>query len=232
MTKASNGTVTYSFTVGEMNALTDEKIVEPETTQKFAVNSAGEIVTKIGSKAGKSYKADGYWGDDIRKFDFLNYSYNPTLCTQEFGSYGIGKVVRVVNGEFSNAEVSYGVGPITYGDLTNDNNLEAIVQNSCWLQGANYGLSEIFVYTMKNGQASLLAQLNDDDFKRDYVRYFPGGTLWFSASGGVTVVGGNLTISVPTEGAHCCPEYTTTLKYRWNGRELNNIAVRRTPWVQ
>jgi hypothetical protein len=193
-----------------------------------AYDDSNSIRYVEGEAIARSAKPQGSKGkDDIRKIDFLNYSYNPAFCTQEFGNIGLGKVVRVVNGQFENPEVSYSVGPIAYGDLTNDNNLEAIVHNECWLSGANYGLSQIFVYTMKNGQPSLLAQLNNDDFNRDYVRYYPGGILWFT--GGVTVVGGNLAISVPAEGAHCCPIYVATLKYRWNGTTfvLDGKAERR-----
>ncbi len=57
-TTSSDGTVTYSFTVSEMNSLTDEKVSSDR--RQFAVK-ARKIVTHIGSKAGKSYKADGYW---------------------------------------------------------------------------------------------------------------------------------------------------------------------------
>jgi hypothetical protein len=55
---AKDGTITWTFTVSEMNALTDEK--ESSSTRSFAVKS-GKVVVWIGSKAGKSYTADGYW---------------------------------------------------------------------------------------------------------------------------------------------------------------------------
>ena len=55
---AADGTTTWTFTVSEMNALTDEK--ESTSTRSFAVKS-GKIVKQIGYNAGTSYVADGYW---------------------------------------------------------------------------------------------------------------------------------------------------------------------------
>lgn len=56
---AKDGTITWTFKVSEMNALADER--ESISTRTFAVNKSGKVITWIGSNAGKSYKADGYW---------------------------------------------------------------------------------------------------------------------------------------------------------------------------
>src|SRR5687768_18026336 len=59
---------------------------------------------------------------DIRKVDFLNFSYQSALCSQEFGKKGIGKTVRVRNGEFKNRNVYFAVddSKIIFGDVTGD----------------------------------------------------------------------------------------------------------------
>lgn len=54
----SSGMTTWTFVVSEMNALTDER--ETSDTRTFSVRN-GAILTWIGSRAGSTYKADGYW---------------------------------------------------------------------------------------------------------------------------------------------------------------------------
>lgn len=59
---ATNGAITYSFTVSEMNALTDEaESSSPRVYRVSAVNAKGQrtVVQMIGSNAGSSYVATG-----------------------------------------------------------------------------------------------------------------------------------------------------------------------------
>jgi len=60
--------------------------------------------------------------NDIRKVDFLNFTYNPTQCSQEYGRQGIGRIVNVKDGEFKNKSVYFSVmsDKIIYADLTGD----------------------------------------------------------------------------------------------------------------
>lgn len=169
---------------------------------------------------------------EIRRVDFLNFTYHPSLCAREYGSYGIGKTVRVRDGEYKHGrewdEVYFGVvnNRIIYGDLTGDGHDEAIVHAACGLMGANYGLSEIFIYTMRNGNAVLLTSISDEDTDRDYHRYYRenpntlAGSLWRIIDDGVKIQGGLLTVERFVDGAHCCPKNIATMNYRWNGDRL------------
>jgi len=166
--------------------------------------------------------------DDIRSVDFLNFTYFPSLCTDEFGDHGIGKTVKVKNGEFSTEDVYYGVvqDEVIYGDLTGDGNEEAIIHVACGLYKANYGLSEIFIYTIRNGKAALLATLNEEEINSQYNRYYPknfntfDGLTWSIIDNGVKVEDGLLTVEKFVDGPHCCPENIATIKYQWNGQNL------------
>ncbi len=155
---------------------------------------------------------------DIRQVDFLNFTYHSSLCSQEFQRDGIGKTVHVHNGEFKNKEVYFGVvdNKIIYGNITGDGSEEAIIEIGCGQHIANFGLSEIFIYTLQNGSAISLAELNDNDMKRDYQRYYSDGTLWRIIDNGVTTRDGNLVIEMFAEGSHAIPQYIATFEYDWN----------------
>jgi hypothetical protein len=62
-TQNANGSLTYSFTVREMNALTDEQ--ESSSTRQYrvsaAVNGRRSVLQMIGSNAGATYVATGYF---------------------------------------------------------------------------------------------------------------------------------------------------------------------------
>jgi hypothetical protein len=163
--------------------------------------------------------------DDIRHVDFLNFAYRPTLCHSEYAKEGIGKVMQIRNGKFANGKIDYGVvdNKVIYGELTGDNGQEAVVHTNCWLRGANFGLSEIQIFTLQDGQPLLLANINDNDRQRDYRRYYPGGNLWFGLTGvgsAVKIIGGNLIIEQLADGPHCCPESIVALTYHWNGKQF------------
>ena len=160
---------------------------------------------------------------EIRWVDFLNFTYRTSICTKDAG---IGGEVTVQGGEFkqgSDADEAYfGVvdNRIIYGDLTGDGQEEAAVHTACGQIGWNYGLEEVFVYTMQGGRAALLAETNQDRMVADYQRYFPNGVLWSTRNNGLRIRNGAFLIDWYADGAHCCPEHIATLVYRLNGRGL------------
>lgn len=81
-------------------------------------------------------------GSEIRKVDFRNFTYHPTLCTEELSRAGLGKTVRVRNGQFKNAEIYYSAEKPIYGDLTNDNQEEAVITVDCNAHVANFSLQK------------------------------------------------------------------------------------------
>lgn len=159
----------------------------------------------------------------IRRVDFLNFTYHSQLCSKELK--GIPAVVRVHAGEFKTDDVYFGVldKKVLYGDVTGDGIEEAIVTVGCGETQANFGFSEVFVYAMKSGTASLLASLNDDGIKEDYVRYYPNGdrfTEWWGIRN-LKTRNGALEIDALVDGSHAMPQYVATLIYRWDGRSLS-----------
>lgn len=88
------------------------------------------------SSGGDDPKAleDEYPGS-ARQIDFLNFTYQSSLCAREFGRDGIAGTVEIHNGEFKNEEAYFGVveDKILYGDLTGDGRDEAIIHVGCGL---------------------------------------------------------------------------------------------------
>jgi hypothetical protein len=164
---------------------------------------------------------------DIRKVDFLNFTYHSSLCSQEYGRKGIGKIVRARKGEFKNKNVYFAVADnkIIYADVTGDGREDAIVPIDCGAITANFALSEIFIYTIENGRATLLAQISDKDMERDYRRDYPDAeSYWGITENGLKVKNGNLEIEVLADGPHASPKYIVTLEYRLTGETLRLIG--------
>lgn len=159
-------------------------------------------------------------GSEIRKIDFRNFTYHSTLCTQELWRDGLGETVRVRNGQFKNAEVYYAVERPIYGDLTSDNQEEAVIAVGCNAHVANFSLSEVHVYGIKNNEVELLASFDDRQMESDYEGYFPrpDGALWSINS--IRVSGGNLEIDRFADGPMSCPMYLATFQYRLEGERL------------
>lgn len=164
---------------------------------------------------------------DIRKIDFLNFTYHSSLCSQEYGSNGLGKAVRVRDGELKNKDVYFAVAAdrIIYADVTGDGHEDAIVPIDCGAITANFALSEVYVYTIKNGDATLLAAINDKDLERDYRRNYPDAeSYWGINENGLRVKAGDLEIDVLADGPHASPKHIVTLGYHVSGAALHLIG--------
>jgi hypothetical protein len=164
---------------------------------------------------------------DIRKVDFRNFTYHSSLCSQEYGKKGIGKTVRVRNGEFKDKDVYFAVtdNAIVYADVTGDGHEDAIVPIECGAITANFALSEVYVYTIRNGSATLLAGISDKDLERDYRRHYPDAeSYWGVNENGVKANKGNLEIEVLADGPHASPQHIVTLEYRLSGKTLRLLG--------
>ena len=160
---------------------------------------------------------------DIRKVDFLNFTYHSSLCSREYGRNGIGKIVRVRNGEFKNRNVYFAVADnkIIYADVTGDGREDAIIPISCGAVAANFSLSDFYIYTIKDGRTTSLAEISDKDLERDYRRQYPDTeSYWGVNENGLKVKNGNLEIEVLADGSHASPRYIVTLEYRLSGETL------------
>jgi hypothetical protein len=164
---------------------------------------------------------------DIRKVDFLNFTYHPSLCSREYGKQGIGKTVHMRNGEFKNKNVYFEVAgdKIVYADIKGDGRGDAIVPVDCGAVGANFALSEAYVYTIQDGRAALLAGISDKDLERDYRRHYPDAeSYWGVNENGLRVKDGNLEVDVLADGPHASPKYIVTLEYRLSGETLGLVG--------
>ena len=164
---------------------------------------------------------------DIRKVDFLNFTYHSSLCSREYGGKGIGKTVRVRNGEFKNKNVYFVVtdNTVIYADVTGDGREDAIVPVACGAITANFSLSEIYIYTLQNGSATLLAEISDKDMERDYRRSYPDAeSYWGVNENGLRVKNGTLEVDVLADGPHASPQYLVTLEYRLSGKTLRLLG--------
>jgi len=169
---------------------------------------------------------------DIRKVDFLNFTYNPSQCSQEYGRQGIGRIVTVKDGEFKNKSVYFSVlaDKIIYADLTGDGKEEAIVPVDCGAMGANFSRSEVNVYTIEKGRAALLAATNDKTMERDYRASYPDADgYWGINENGIKTNNGKIQIDVLVDGPHAAPKYIATLEYGLSGKtlKLNGKPARR-----
>jgi hypothetical protein len=164
---------------------------------------------------------------DIRKVDFLNFSYPSSLCSVEYGRQGIGKMVRVREGEFKNKSVYFAVvaDKVIYGDVTGDGREEAIVPVDCGAVTANFSRSEIYIYTINEGRPTLVAALNDKTLEEDYRRAYPKAESYWGLTGeGFKIKNGNLEIEVLADGSHAAPQYIVTLQYHMNGERFSLLG--------
>jgi hypothetical protein len=164
---------------------------------------------------------------DIRQDNFLDFTYPSSLCAREFGKQGIGKTVRVHEGEYKNKNVYFTVdaNKILYGDLTGDGRDDAIVPASCGAVTANFERTEVYIYTIRDGRTTLVGEISDRELERDYRKYFPDTeTYWGVTESGLKVSGGNLEIEVLADGPHAAPQHTATLQYHLTGKAFRPLA--------
>ena len=94
---------------------------------------------------------------------------------------------------------------------------QAIVPLYCDTYG-NFFISEVFLYTIRNGEPLLLARLPENIVERDYKKYYPDGFTW--AIKRVEANKGKLIIHKSADGSHACPESSVRFDYAWNGESF------------
>jgi hypothetical protein len=193
----------------------------------LAVCAAGGAVQSSGQGTGATPGSGTPAPADIRQVDFLNLDYRSSLCAKEFGKQGIGRTVRVREGEFKSRNVYFAVEGerILYGDLTGDGREEAVVPVSCGAVGANFDLSEVSIFAVEKGRPVLVAQISDKEMERDYRRSYPETeTYWGTTGEDLKVREGQLAIEVLADGPHASPRYVVTLDYKLSGKRLQLVG--------
>jgi hypothetical protein len=157
--------------------------------------------------------------NDIRRINFLDFTYQSSLCAEDFSVPGMVKLRR---GKFQDKESYYRVisNKVVYGDVTADGRAEAVVPIICGAFAGNYNNSEIFIYTLQNGQAKLLAKLDTKSMEHDYLRYYPGGFFVTMANNGVKVKNGYVVVEMLADGSNAAPEHIVTLNYKLRGASI------------
>src|SRR5712691_2787057 len=103
----------------------------------------------------------------IEQVDFANFTF-------PVGEDCVGlkrNTVTLRKGEFKDKEVRFQLkSKILYADWTGDKMNQAIVQLDCDTYG-NFFVTEILLYTLRNGGPVLLAKLPESIIDRDYKQY-------------------------------------------------------------
>lgn len=189
--------------------------VRTENVETFTSNDSAEAdaFEANGEDASNTKQTE----DEIRKVDFKNFTYEP-VCA---GVDDKAEKVRVKDGEFKEEKEMDGyterfyfnVFDVSYGDLTGDNQAEAILLTVCNTGGTG-NFSEGFVYTMKGGKPALLTRIEGGD--RAY-----GGLREARVKDNTLIVERN---DVGELGGACCPEFSITSNYKLSGNQLRLIG--------
>lgn len=156
---------------------------------------------------------------DIRKVDFMNFTYYPA-CTHPEGN-GKGDPIRVKKGEYTKGSVDkpdedriyFNVtGPVVYGDLNGDGIEEAALYSVCNTGGTGQ-FTEGYIFSMQNGKPTLVTTIDGGD----------------RAEGGITGVkiqNGLLKVERfgTNNGGACCPEFIETSTYKLVGKKLSDVG--------
>lgn len=164
--------------------------------------------------------------DDIRSVDFQNFTYFPVYCVRAFAKDGIRKTVKVRKGEWSERDAYYSVSDVVlYSDLDDDGKEEAIVQTYCSPIGANYSLSEVFIFRMKGEIPVVIARLDEAQLQKAYEQQHAGGMLWRMGEPELLSDKRTIVFRAPADGAHATPANEIVFTYRLAGGKL--IAVQK-----
>jgi hypothetical protein len=182
---------------------------------------AAASVAQSGSKRSGSTRVSNAVAD-IRQVDFLNFTYRSSICSRDYVREGFGKTVHVRKGEFKNKNVYFAVADdrIVYADVTGDKREEAIVPVQCGAITANYHLSEVNVFTLEDGRATLLAEISDTDMERDYRRSFPDAESYWGVAD-MEVRDGNVEIEVMVDGSHVLQNTWRRWNIVWRARRFS-----------
>jgi len=156
---------------------------------------------------------------DIRSVDFLNYSYRPSVCSEDVG---LPETVKVRDGKFKDGDNFFDVAKneVAYGDLNGDGSEDAVVLIRCGSSAGTLRAFEIHAYSLRSGRAELLARLDSIGAESDYQKSYAGGTVFYAGENGPKIVSGHLIIEALTDGSFAGPENVTTFDYQLSGDKL------------
>lgn len=155
----------------------------------------------------------------IRSVDFLNHSYQSSVCSEDLD---IGPTVKVSKGKFSQEENFYNVyeNRIIYGDINGDGQEDALVQISCGSSAGSLRAFEAHVFTYQNGGAKLLARIDSRSVESAYKKIYPQGFVVTLAGDEARIANGKVFVGAYTDGSNAGPKYISTFSYKLAGDKL------------
>jgi hypothetical protein len=154
---------------------------------------------------------------NIRSVDFLNYSYQGSVCSEDSG---LPKTVKVSNGKFKDSDNNFFdivKEEIVYGDVNGDGSEDAVVLIRCGSAAGTLRAFEVHAYSSQNGQANLLARLDSTGVESDYQKSYPKGMLHYAGENGPKIVNGHVIVEALTDGSFAGPENVATFDYQLSG---------------
>jgi hypothetical protein len=159
----------------------------------------------------------------IRQIDFANFSF-PELPSKKCSK----KVIDLTNGRYDAPEHlkklpsadcwSVVFTGVDYGDVTGDNEEEAIVKLYAEL-GGNSSYSDVYIYSLVNKQPTMLWKFMTGDRADGGLKriYSEAGKLVVELFG----IDTNIEHLESSEDvADCCPKHFTKTKYKWDGKRF------------
>lgn len=184
----------------------------PESSSSLKDILTGALNASEGDGAPRSNTTNG-----IRSIDFLNYSYQGSVCSADAG---LPKTIKVRDGKFKDRESNFfdiAKDEIAYGDVNGDGSEDAVVLIRCGSAAGTLRAFEVHAYTFQNGQASLLARLDSTGVESDYQKSYAGGTLFYAGENGPKIVNGRVIVEALADGSFAWPENVATFAYRLSG---------------
>jgi hypothetical protein len=184
----------------------------PQSSSSLKAILAGALTARQGDTAPGSQTTSG-----IRSIDFLNYSYQGSVCSADTG---LPKTVKVRNGKFRDRESNFfevAKEEIVYGDVNGDGGEDALVLIRCGSAAGTLRAFEVHAYSFQNGQARLLARLDSTGVEGDYQKTYTGGTLFYAGENGPKIAGGHVIVEALTDGSFAWPENVATFDYQLSG---------------
>ena len=185
--------------------VSDELTIMCRSNMKNLINRANEFA---------------YYYRSIRNVDFLNFTFDldhKSWCAQNLKT---DKVVvkhgKFIDGNGFHFEVDG--NRIVYGDITKDNQDEAVVIINC---GDIHRVEQVLIYTVRSGRPKLVAKLDASDLT--------GGKLvrrnqCRGCSDGAIIKNQLLMVERLHSAAKCCSEYIESRSYKWDGTNLKQVG--------
>jgi hypothetical protein len=187
----------------------------PESSSSLKTILTGALKASEGNTAPKSKTTSG-----IRSVDFLNYSYQGSVCSEDAGLPG---TVKVRNGKFKDRDSNFfdiSKKEIVYGDVNGDGSEEAVVLIRCGSAAGTLRAFEVHAYSFQNGQAKLLARLDSTGVESDYQKSYPDGIVFYAGEHGPKIVNGHVIVEALTDGSFAGPENVATFDYQLSGSKF------------